>query len=125
MNCEAKLILLYFYLFLTASMSENPVSHRYDVLKGIKNFKARSEISPYSALLLSQKWHKMSFLNSFFKPPSHESSTNWSLSWTEKSAGETTSENGFRIHSLSPNYSGKYKLKYKYKYKKYIIYIIK
>jgi hypothetical protein len=31
---------LVLYLFLMASMAENPVSHGYDVLNGIKNFQS-------------------------------------------------------------------------------------
>jgi len=49
------------YLFFIASTAENPVSQRYDVLKGIKNFKALSEINPYSALLLRKKSLNKSF----------------------------------------------------------------
>jgi len=55
------------YLFFIASITENnSVSQRYDVLKGIKNFKALWKINPYSALLLGQKSLNKSSLNLLF-----------------------------------------------------------
>jgi hypothetical protein len=54
-------------------IAEKPVSQRYEVLKGIKNFRALSDINPYSALLFNQKSLNKSLLNSLFNPLSHES----------------------------------------------------
>jgi len=48
-----------FDLYLFLSVAEKPVSHRYDVLNGIKKCKALLEINAYSALRFSQKSHNM------------------------------------------------------------------
>jgi len=50
------------YLFFYCKHCKITVSQRYDILKGIKNFKSLSEINPYSALLLSQKPLNKSFV---------------------------------------------------------------
>jgi len=63
-----------------ASMAENPVSHRYDVLNGIKNFRALSDSAVNSVLLFSQKLLKLSFLKSICNEPSQDSSISWSCS---------------------------------------------